>query len=142
MKDNQQGDEFKVGDTVWCVVHGKGEVIRLDEDEDDYPVAVQLEDGGVQYYTEDGKLYSDAVGRSLFFTEPKVEGSITRPFVPTLEGKTVLVHYKYGGIEFQRIGKITTEQNERFWLEDFWKVEKHDVIDIREVSSESLFKKD
>lgn len=81
-------DEFRVGDIVWCLIHGKGEVSSLMGSPEGYtyPVGVRFENGDGNCYTLDGKL--DEVGnRTLFFSEPKIEASVTRPFVPTLVGE-------------------------------------------------------
>ena len=73
-------DEFRVGDAVYCVLYGKGEVTYISDDKSTYPIEVQLTNGEVIRYTLDGK-YSEDFRRTLFFSEPKIEASVTRPFV-------------------------------------------------------------
>lgn len=97
MNNKETPDEFKVGDTVWCVLNGKGEVVSVRKN-DNYPVEVEFENTGNNYYTEDGR-YCDEYPRTLFFSEPKIEAAVKRPFTPTLIGKTVaLKHSTYCGI--------------------------------------------
>lgn len=135
---NQQGDEFKVGDVVWCAAFGKGEVCDVST-QSERPVSVRYPDSFHVSYTVDGKLQPTSP-RTLFFTEPKIEGSITRPFVPTLVGKTVCVQYWLGNHKYHHMGKVTAEQEHRFWINDLCKFEKSDVLDVREVCSENLLK--
>ncbi len=90
-------DEFRVGDVVWCLLNGEGQVISTENDRwSDFNIEVQfkqLEKGETWFYTEDGKL-NERQNRTLFFSEPKIEASVTRPFVPTLVGKRVVVRQK------------------------------------------------
>ena len=93
MTTETKADEFKVGDRVWCILHGKGIVTAIHkwEDSGEYPVQVNYCNiSDYNYYTLDGKL-SKECPRALFFSEPKIEASVTRPFVPTLVGKRVVV---------------------------------------------------
>lgn len=64
-------DLFIEGDTVWCLILGKGTVKRIEQD-GEYPVVVELASGSTQNYTLCGCLRS-WYNRSLFFSEPKVE---------------------------------------------------------------------
>ena len=77
-------DEFRVGDVVWDTACGKGKVVFLDDDAQ--PVKVVYDSGYYNWYTQDGKIHEES-NRTLFFSEPKIEASVTRPFVPTLVGK-------------------------------------------------------
>lgn len=147
MEENQQGDEFNVGDTVWCIVYGKGEVKDVKSPAKEYPVHVifakEVMDKLYEHvieFTIDGKL-NKAGNRTLFFTEPKVEGSITRPFVPTLVGKTVAIY----STSFPRgvIRKVYGETHDKIFISE--QDEYHEKINVREVykvSSENLLKKD
>lgn len=92
MTTETKADEFKVGDTVYCVLWGKGKVTYVEyvDENAHYPVEVNFERIVPMWYTLDGK-YSDDYPRTLFFSEPKIEASVTRPFVPTLVGKRVVV---------------------------------------------------
>lgn len=84
-------DEFKVGDIVWCVIHGKGVVHAATTScFSTYPIIVAFENESKKFYSSDGKL-DKLYNRTLFFSEPKIDASVTRPFIPTLIGKKVVV---------------------------------------------------
>lgn len=132
-------DEFRLGDTVWCLICGKGEVTSLTGDPGDhtYPVEVRFENGDRNWYTLDGKL-DEACNRTLFFSEPKIEASVTRPFVPTLVGKTVMVQY-YDETWTVKPITITEETFEEVFTKDGSDF-KSDLLAIYEISSENLLK--
>lgn len=48
--------DFRVGQTVWCVIFGKGVVESIDKSST-YPVKVQFEGGHCDEYTLEGKMY-------------------------------------------------------------------------------------
>lgn len=131
-------DKFRVGDTVWCVVNGKGVVVETypnHDYEDTYPIGVSFDDSQPLWYTADGK-YSYEGNRTLFFSEPKIEASVTRPFVPTLVGKRVVVK----SFSFLTEGIIHSEDSKSFMLESGTSFQKEDVTAIYEISSENLLK--
>lgn len=77
---------FKVGQTVWCVIFGEGEVERV-VSADPYPVQVYFERiDDTYWYTADGKP-NEYSNRTLFFSEPKIEA---QEFPSRYIGKTVL----------------------------------------------------
>lgn len=79
---------FKVGQVVWDVVYGKGVVVDILENHS-YPVVVEFEEGVVSC-TNDGKAY-ETHGRTLFFSEPKIEAATEPMFQPVLkEGDKLL----------------------------------------------------
>ena len=84
-------DAFRVGDVVWDVAFGKGSVYKISEMAY-YSIKVEFENGFEKSFTPDGKIHEES-NRTLFFSEPKIEASVTRPFVPTLVGKMVVVRY-------------------------------------------------
>ena len=127
-------DEFRVGDRVWCLIYGKGEVSGLMGNPEGYayPVEVCFENGDGNWYTLDGKL--DEVGnRTLFFSEPKVEASVTRPFVPTLVGKRVVV---LGYACYPQVLVVTWENVSIFGNDEYKFVKSNSKV--YEVSSENL----
>lgn len=129
-------DEFRVGDIVWCLLYGKGEVSSLMGDPEGYtyPVEVCFENGDGNWYTLDGKL--DEVGnRTLFFSEPKIEASVTRPFVPTLVGKMVVVRQKAC---YDVMTTITFETADIFGNNEY--TFDKCLVEVYEVSSENLLK--
>lgn len=87
---NETADEFKVGDKVYCAIFGEGEVVAIWTEYKYYPIHVEFS-SDTRDYTNDGRLYTYA-NRTLFFSEPKVEGSVTRPFVSKLIGKHVVIN--------------------------------------------------
>ena len=132
-------DEFRVGDIVWCLIYGKGKVSSLMGSPEcyTYPVVVCFENGDGNWYTLDGKL-DEAGNRTLFFSEPKIEASVTRPFVPTLVGKTVMVQY-YDETWTVKPITITEETFEEVFAKDGSEF-KSDLLAIYEISSENLLK--
>lgn len=132
----QDYDDFKVGDDVWCILYGKGKVQAVKE-QYTYPVLVKFEAGHETWYTHAGKL-DHGGNRILFFSEPKIEASVKRPFVPTLLGKTVVVETPLG----DACGKVLEETLTHFKLEcgrgSFMKAL---CIAVYEVSSKNLLEK-
>lgn len=130
-------DEFRVGDVVWDTAYGKGKVVFLDDDAQ--PVRVAYDSGGYSWYTQDGKLVN-ALNRTLFFSEPKIEASVTRPFVPTLVGKRVVVLPAFD-TSAVRLLTIFKEDKERIYVTEeghYW--DKDKIAEMYEVSSENLLK--
>ena len=126
-------DAFRVGDDEWDVVFGKGSVYRISE-MDYYSIKVEFENGFEKSFTPDGKIHEES-NRTLFFSEPKVEASVTRPFVPTLVGKRVVVQYCDGA--WHKPVVVTAETEEEIFTKNGSDY-KSDVIAIHEVSSENL----
>ena len=132
-------DEFRVGDVVWCLLNGEGQVISTENDRwSDFNIEVQfkqLEKGETWFYTEDGKL-NERQNRTLFFSEPKIKASVTRPFVPTLVGKRVVV--RYFDETWTRHPVVVTEETEEKIFTKNDSYYKFDIVEIYEVSSENL----
>lgn len=133
-------DEFRVGDTVWCLLFGKGVVVSYDPSDNLYPFQVMFDNkSGTHWYSADGR-YDYESPRALFFSEPKIEASVTRPFVPTLVGKRVVVIPKFNR-EFSRLFTVFEEDSERIYVSEeghYW--DKDNLDEIYEVSSENLLK--
>ena len=71
-------DEFKIGDVVYCILHGKGVVESTDED-GDYPIAVMFNEKNRKTYTKNGEYYKQC-NRTLFFVEvPIPESAYVKP---------------------------------------------------------------
>ena len=113
---------FKVGQEVWCLVHGKGSVVHIIENDEDYgyPVIVNFENERYGY-TKDGG-YAVSGNRTLFFSEPKIEA---QKFPPKYVGKTVfLVHIEYGNPEgpfkiIKEDAEYIYTQRLRFYKKDY-----------------------
>ena len=128
-------DEFRVGDVVWDTACGKGKVVFLDDDAQ--PVKVVYDSGDHNWYTQNGKM-SPEMNRTLFFSEPKIEASVTRPFVPTLVGKRVVVVPKFDR-EVSRLFTVFKEDSERIYVTEeghYW--DKDKIDELYEVQSENL----
>lgn len=127
--------EFKVRDTVWCVARGKG-VITAINCNDTYPVFASFNGVGADYYTRDGEMYVGGP-RCLFFSEPKVEASVTRPFEPTLNGKKVLIVTNGESC----IETVFQETEDKLYVNaqgNYWG--KKDIIELYEVGANLLDK--
>ena len=126
-------DAFRVGDVVWDVVFGKGSVYEISEMA--YcSIKVDFENGFEKSFTPDGKIHEET-NRTLFFSEPEIEASVTRPFVPTLVGKRVVVKE---GACYDVCIKIEFEDQETFGGEGYHF--RKDRVEVYEVSSENLLK--
>lgn len=127
-------DAFRVGDVVWDVVFGKGLVYKISE-MDYYSIKVEFENGFEKSFTPDGKIHAES-NRTLFFSEPKIEASVTRPFVPTLVGKRVVVRY-FDETWTRHPVVVTAETEEEIFTKNGSDY-KCDIVEIYEVSSENL----
>lgn len=84
---------FKVGQTVYCVLFGEGVVSSINL-EDLYPIEVEFGVENYRYYTEEGSYIYEA-GRTLFFTNPEIQGATEPVFEPQLkEGDKIVSLYK------------------------------------------------
>ena len=129
-------DAFRVGDVVWDAVFGKGSVYKISE-MDYYSIKVEFENGFEKSFTPSGKIQGES-NRTLFsfFSEPKIEASVTRPFVPTLVGKRVVVRY-FDATWTRHPVVVTAETEEKIFTKNGSDY-KCDIVEIYEVSSENL----
>ena len=86
MKKTKGDCMFKVGQEVWCLLYGKGKVVKVDNT-DAYPITVEFDNADCQCYTYDGK-YHVYCTRTLFFSKPKIEA---QEFPSKYAGKTVFL---------------------------------------------------
>ena len=130
-------DEFRVGDVVWCLHYGKGVVSNTESFiEVDYGWTAELyTPEGVHVATQE-RMPDGYSLRALFFSEPKIEASVTRPFVPTLVGKRVVVQYD-NGIWTRHPVVVIAETEEKIFTKNGSDY-KYDIVEIYEVSSENL----
>lgn len=82
-------NHFKVGQTVWDVIYGKGEVVNVLQNVLKYPVVVKFVDG-TRHFTEDGKS-DERHARTLFFSEPKIIAETKPAFVPKLKAGNLVI---------------------------------------------------
>lgn len=132
MKKTKDDCMFKVGQEVWCLVHGKGSVVHIIENDEDYgyPVIVNFENKRCGY-TKDGR-YAISGNRTLFFSEPKIEA---QEFPSKYAGKTVLLVNPWGSYGPFKITKEDVvyiyTQGPRFYKEDYhiYIVEPEEVVE-------------
>ena len=129
-------DEFRVGDVVWCLHYGKGVVSNTESFiEVDYGWTAELyTPEGVHVATQETMPDGYSL-RTLFFSEPKVEASVTRPFTPMLVGKRVVVKEV---ARYDVCIKIEFENQETFGGEGYHF--RKALVEVYEVSSENLLK--
>jgi hypothetical protein len=108
---------FKVGQTVYCLVFGRGKVVRIDENcSHSYPVAVNFEMPGIDshdFYTFDGKLRK-AGRRTLYFSEPEIIADELPKFKQKLIGKKVVLFLKYPDPVLT--GYVSDETSDFVWI--------------------------
>jgi len=132
---NTKQGEFQVGDKVWCTVYGPGEVTNIRNCM--FPILVKFSTF-TGAYTKDGRC-NTGDNRTLFFSEPKIEAAVTRPFVSTLVGKRVVMQYIDGVWFGPKI--ISKEDNYAIYSEGGSVSTKSGLLQIVEISSENLLKK-
>ena len=99
---------FKKGDKVYCVIHGHGVVVDIEENLD-FPIRVDFKDESDIGYTTDGRYYAK-VNRTLSFTEYTLQGfSQERPIELPEAGELCLFRdYDkecWRGVEFKMYDK-------------------------------------
>lgn len=101
------GEEVNIGDKVWDIHRGWGEVIQLYNENHDYPICVIFE-GFWERYTKEGRLYIGSKAPTLFW-QP-IEYKI--PKKPKKEKAWQWVH---------KIG-------EKYWITHGYYTSKEDVL--------------
>lgn len=123
---------FEVGQEVWCLLNGKGKVTSI-EPSCVYEIGVIFPTGGEHYYTPEGFFDVQNVRRSLYFSEPAVQGAEKPPFVPALVGKKVLVEDSVGWLYFW---DVTCETEDKIYAEsgNCWIKKDVRIYEIQEVA--------
>ena len=123
---------FEVGQEVWCLLNGKGKVVSIKKSYV-YEVFVIFHTGEEIAYTIDGFLDVDHVHRSLYFSEPVVQGAEKPAFVPALVGKKVLVE---DSDEQLYLCDVISETEDKIYAEsgDYWMKEDVRIYEIQEVT--------
>lgn len=95
MSHEESQIDWQIGQVVWDVVYGKGEVVNVLQNVLKYPVVVKFVDGK-RHFTEDGKTDKE-FARTLFFSEPKIIAETKppkKPFIPVFkQGDTIVVKW-------------------------------------------------
>jgi len=69
------GKTARVGDKVWSIQLGDAEIVEMSDSKGDtYPIAVQNQDGGREYYTMSGREDEDDIAPSLYNGPPDIIG--------------------------------------------------------------------
>ena len=123
---------FEVGQEVWCLLNGKGKVTSIDP-HCIYEIGVTFPIGQEIFFTANGFFDVDNKCRSLYFSEPVVQGAEKPPFVPALVGKKVLVEDSVGGLYFWN---VTCETEDKIYAEsgDYWMKKDVSIYEIQEVT--------
>lgn len=83
----------KIGDRVWSLTKGWGEIIRIDYDSV-YPLSVKYDSGGIVTFTFGGYLFIDGAIQSLFWDEVVIEAP-AKP-LPDLQVDAKVVVWNHG----------------------------------------------
>lgn len=64
------GEPLKVGDEVYCLIYGTGEVSKIKDSV--FPINVQFDSGHVDSYTNDFKRTIKSLTRTLYWQKPNI----------------------------------------------------------------------
>lgn len=119
-------DEFKIGDVVYCMIHGKGviestdeNVVSTDESGGDYPIVVMFDKVGRKSYTRNGE-YCGWFNRTLFFEEiPIPESAYIKPRWRARFQEAYYYITDTGHIQYYRDGH-SREDDSRFLCKNYF----------------------
>lgn len=122
---------FKVGQKVWCVIFGEGEVVDI-ASRSDYIVGVEFLTGAVEYYTAEGFISVYSNNRALYFSPPIISAQTEPPFVPTLVGKKVLL--RSDKVDFMEIVTVLDETVDKIYTDSFGHYWCKDAVTVYEIT--------
>ena len=126
---------FKEGQVVWDVVYGKGVVDEI-VDNLNYPVVVCFSDE-IMAYTADGRTF-ETHGRTLYFSEPKIEAATEPVFEPVLKKGDVVVAVEKGALHKRYLIKVFEEGV--VWVkDDLWTMFNKKLFDFYKVGDKIEF---
>ena len=98
---------FKVNQTVWCAICGKGVVAKVvQEDEETYPIRVKFNNSLSNSYTSDGKHFSG--GNVVLFPYPvEIVKAVTKP---SIDWSHVSEDFKYLAMDNGGLHHLFTEK--------------------------------
>lgn len=64
------GEPLEVGDEVYCLIYGKGEVSKIRDNV--FPITVQFDSGHADSYTNDFKRTIKSLTRALYWQKPEI----------------------------------------------------------------------
>lgn len=73
MNDKEIFAEAKIGDRVWSISFGWGEITNINTNIANYPLKVDFVNGAPQTYAIDGRFYKSDQNPTLFWDEIKFE---------------------------------------------------------------------
>ena len=125
---------FEVGQEIWCLLNGKGKVTSIDP-HCIYEIGVTFPIGQEIFFTANGFFDVDNKCRSLYFSEPVVQGAEKPPFVPTLVGKKVLVETPHAD-DFLYFCDVISETEDQICDRDanWWMKKDVSIYEIQEVT--------
>lgn len=112
-------DEFKIGDVVYCIIHGKGVVESTTDKNGDYPILVMFDEGIRKTYTRNGE-YCGWFNRTLFFEEIPIPDSAC--VKPKWRAKFQEAYYyitDIGNVQYCRDG-YSREDDSRFLCKNYF----------------------
>lgn len=137
----QTPDEFKVGDVVYDVAYGEGKIEKISVTIDrDYAYQVMFPCITYFVFYDCNGVMQGAKNRTLFFSEPKIEASVKRPFTPTLVGKTVYVEFYDDEPGHGYLWRVKGETATHIDFHESHSYSKSVMTIVYEVSSENLLK--
>lgn len=139
----EQEIKWEVGQEVWCLIHGKGVVVEIHE-EDKWPIEINFENGSRESYTKCGRLYEHYKYSSIFFSEPKIIAEKyppKKPFVPKLKnGDVIFVKVKDELYVEGTVRTVHSEIDDRIYIsENHHYFLKKDILSIHILSEEIIF---
>ena len=120
---------FKEGQTVWCLIYGKGKVEKVDTS-NSFPVIVVFDNGEEEGYSYTGKMWMKA-NRSLFFSEPKVEALEKPKYESELPDDYIVLLSKSDNSSAKVLIRAEDEKTNTFSFEGYtteYKVDKKDYM--------------
>lgn len=120
---------FKVGQTVWDILHGEGTVLRADETYT-YPVHVKLTNGKEASYTLDGRYFEDHAIPALYPYHVEITKKVTKPSV----------NWEHVSSEFNYLaedadGGVFLYEDKPYTSTETWMVDNGDITEAHVLAS-------
>ena len=98
---------FKVNQTVWCTIYGKGVIESIGQEaEETYPITVKFSDNFRASYANDGKYH--VLGNVVLFPHPvEIVKAVTKP---SIDWSHVSEDFKYLAMDESGLHHLFTEK--------------------------------